>query len=169
MAVVPEDIKKELKKPLGRIGNAGELPALAKKFKIIAVGDISVIACIDAGVKPFISVFDFRYMRKELDEHRKRVLHEAFPGFSIADNPAGEITASFVKAAESIIKKKGGGAILVRGEEDLTALVFIALAGKNSLIIYGQPNEGLVFVEPGKNSESRKKAKEILKKLGFSF
>jgi uncharacterized protein (UPF0218 family) len=42
-----------------------------------------------------------------------------------------------------------GGAILIRGEEDLCALAFILEAGENDAIVYGQPGRGIVMVVPG--------------------
>ncbi|MFA6530691.1 MAG: DUF359 domain-containing protein [Candidatus Micrarchaeia archaeon] len=161
MTVVPENIKSELKTPLGRIGKPEELPELAKKLKIISVGDISTLKCIEAGVIPFIAVYDLIFMRKPLDQQRRQLLSETFPNALRASNPPGEITCSFVDAAKSIIKT--GGAIQVDGEEDLTALVLVALSDSKSLVIYGQPHQGMVFIEP--NLKTKNKAKEILKEL----
>jgi len=163
MALVPEEIKNQLKEPLGRIGDPGELRTLSRMFRIISVGDISTLHCLEEGVVPFIAVFDFVYMRKPLDERRRKKLMMAFPKFVRVSNPPGTISQELVSLASSLIEK--GGAIKVDGEEDLTALVFIALADSRTAIIYGQPDAGLVFVEP--NEETKNKAKAILKELNL--
>jgi len=47
--------------------------------------------------------------------------------------------------------------IFVRGEEDLAALPAILLAPEGSVVLYGQPDEGVVFV-----SITKSKKEEIL-------
>jgi len=46
--------------------------------------------------------------------------------------------------------------MVVEGEEDLLTLVVMVTAPLGSLVVYGQPNEGLVLVEV--NGEAREKA-----------
>ena len=50
--------------------------------------------------------------------------------------------------------------ILVTGEEDLLVLPVCIHAPENSVVMYGQPNEGLVIVKI--NSEIRNKAQSLL-------
>jgi uncharacterized protein (UPF0218 family) len=165
MAEVSEQIKKELKKPLGDLIDHSQLLAIAKKFKIIAVGDISTLICIHNSVHPFIAVFDFHYMRQVLDRDKEEQLETYFKKSRMFKlrNPAGTISAEAVPLAESMMRS--GGVLKIDGEEDLLALVFIALAEKDTVVIYGQPNEGLVLVKP--NSQAKIKSKEILKKLNL--
>ena len=56
--------------------------------------------------------------------------------------------------------------ILVDGEEDLLALPAIFLAPINSLVLYGQPNQGFVLVKI--TDTVRLIAMKILKEMGFS-
>ena len=50
--------------------------------------------------------------------------------------------------------------IIVKGEEDLLVLPVVLFAPEKSVVIYGQPNEGLVIVKV--NEEIRNKAKSIM-------
>ncbi len=165
MVDVPEKIKNELKKPLGDLVDHAQLPAIANKYKIISVGDISTLICIQHAIHPFIAVFDFHYMRQVLDLDKEEQIEKYFKkarAYKLR-NPAGTISAEVMPIAEYMLKS--GGILKVDGEEDLLALVFIAMAEKDTAVIYGQPNEGLVLIKP--NSQSKQKAKEILKKLNL--
>jgi hypothetical protein len=42
--------------------------------------------------------------------------------------------------------EKGRTKVLVDGEEDLLALVVVLCAPENSIVVYGQPNEGVVAI-----------------------
>jgi len=50
--------------------------------------------------------------------------------------------------------------IIVTGEEDLLVLPVAVFAPGNSVVLYGQPNEGLVLVQI--TEEVRNKAKSIM-------
>lgn len=72
------------------------------------------------------------------------------------DNPAGIITDELIRtlceafASEKLLR------IFVRGEEDLATLPVILLAPIGAVVLYGQPDEGVVFVEV-----TKKKKEEI--------
>ncbi|MEM3771290.1 MAG: DUF359 domain-containing protein, partial [Candidatus Micrarchaeia archaeon] len=71
--------------------------------------------------------------------------------------------------ALGIKNKKKKLKIFVKGEEDLAAL-YAMYKAKNSLILYGQPNKGIVAIVA--NNRIRKRAKMILEKMrtsSFSF
>jgi hypothetical protein len=85
-------------------------------------------------------------MRKEVSEEVKNKL-VGFDGPPIVvRNPAGFITNELVAAVKKAVEDKKGK-IFVDGEEDLAALVVMVVAPKGSVLVYGQPNEGMVFVE----------------------
>lgn len=162
MVVIPEDIKNQLKAPWGELHQTDYLNSI-KSEKIISVGDVSTLNCINNGIKPYIAVFDFRFMRKELEEEKKKILNTAFPRTIKIKNEPGTISIEFVELAKKLMRN--GGAVLVEGEEDLTALVFMAF-NTNFYIIYGQPKEGMVVVKPI-NLETKTKAGRILAELGL--
>jgi uncharacterized protein (UPF0218 family) len=60
-------------------------------------------------------------------------------------NPAGTIEAQAREAVEQAILG-GGDLIEVDGEEDLLAIVAVQTSPLGSLVVYGQPSEGIVLV-----------------------
>jgi uncharacterized protein (UPF0218 family) len=161
MRVFPESARSELKKPLGELSDLGSLMSKFQNRKLIAVGDVIVLSLLEKGIRPFISVYDFQTMRKGISAAQKEKLGQAFPNALLAENPAGGISEDLEKKCKQI--SKNGGAILVKGEEDLATLVFMRLSIDNSVILYGQPNQGVVAVECTK--ESREKAEQLFKML----
>lgn len=143
----------QLKKPLGKLHVSLEhIKTLSKKFKIISVGDICTVALLCIGIRPHLAIFDFKYMRKPLPDTMATVLKREFKNPILIKNPQGTLSEKLIKDAEDLLKK--GGAIRINGEEDLTALPFIQHADENTIIVYGQPNEGIVVVIPNKKTKN---------------
>ncbi len=150
--IISKETRIKLKKPLGKLYQSLEIvKLLSKKSKIISVGDICTLALLCIGVRPHLAVFDFKYMRQALPSGMAAIIKREFKDVININNKAGTISEELVKKAKSIMKK--GGAIKINGEEDLTALVFIKYAEKNMIIVYGQPNEGIVVVKPDKKTK----------------
>ena len=67
-----------------------------------------------------------------------------------AVNPAGTLTSNLWETIESAINStiedEENRIIVVEGEEDLAVLPCLLMAPEDGVILYGQPNEGLVFV-----------------------
>ncbi|MEM2986878.1 MAG: DUF359 domain-containing protein, partial [Nitrososphaerota archaeon] len=83
-----------------------------------------------------------------------------------AYNQAGTISSSAInaikKAFKLISKEKKKVIIYIDGEEDLLTLLAIKFAPKNSIVIYGQPNEGSVIIEA--TNERKKFINKFFKK-----
>lgn len=80
-----------------------------------------------------------------------------------ASNPPGTITAE----AQSILFEAAKGcshlAVIVDGEEDLLVLPLMVYLPVGSLIIYGQPREGMVVISL--NDERKKWAKDFMHEM----
>jgi len=61
-------------------------------------------------------------------------------------NPPGEITEESTQVIQKAFSCKPPVRIIVNGEEDLLVLPVCIFAPENSVVMYGQPNEGLVIV-----------------------
>ena len=89
-------------------------------------------------------------------EKRSRAVEFAHdkPRICRTRNEAGMIDLLAWNAVAEAIEK-GDSAVLVDGEEDLLTLVAVAVAPKGSLVVYGQPGEGIVLVRvtEGKKGE----------------
>ena len=120
---------------------------LSSPTKLISVGDVTTFHLLEAGIIPDICIVDDRTKRKPVSSdvsvrNRDKVYEEVS-----VDNPAGIITDELIRtlceafASEKLLR------IFVRGEEDLATLPVILLAPPGSVVLYGQPDEGVVFVE----------------------
>lgn len=155
---ISKEARAGLKKPLGKVYTTLEaVKTLSKRHRVISVGDICTLALLCIGIRPHLAVFDLRYMRKALPQEMALILKREFGNTKTIKNRHGTVSGKLLKNANEIMKK--GGAIKIDGEEDLTALAFIKNADAHSIIVYGQPNEGMVIVKPDK------KTKEIVNRI----
>lgn len=151
---IAENVRKELRKPLGRLQKdfAG-IRRLSRSHRIISVGDVCTLGLLAMGVRPHLAVYDHRFMRRRLDKDMVRILAMQFRKPKRYSNPAGTLSARIIADAKGLIAR--GGGVLIDGEEDLTALAFVMAGGKKDIIIYGQPHEGMVLVVPGARIKKR--------------
>ncbi|MEM4335748.1 MAG: DUF359 domain-containing protein [Candidatus Anstonellales archaeon] len=159
MLKITEELRVELKKPLGRMASIEEV--LKTNKKIIAVGDIVVLSLLEKETKPFVAVFDFKNLRKEISEEEKQKLISHFPNAIKISNPAGTLNEEIFKIAEGLLKT--GGALFVDGEEDLVALAFLRSLEENFILIYGIFEKGVVAVDGGE--KTKKMAEGIIKRM----
>ena len=78
-------------------------------------------------------------------------------------NPPGTITEEAIVAIKEALESPKHVHILVDGEEDLLVLIAVFYAPEKSLVVYGQPYEGIVVVKV--TSEKKAEAAEILKAM----
>ena len=126
---------------------------LGTPTKLISVGDVTTFYLLESDIMPDVCVVDDRTKREPASNHV--VLgtnHEAFTTISV-DNPPGVITEDLIDAIDDAFKSDQHVRLFVRGEEDLAALPAILMAPIGSVVLYGQPNEGVVLV---KITESKK-------------
>ena len=148
---LPESMRAELKKPLGilLIGPNTRTVGLLREILddkdpaiFAVVGDFTSKNILEAGLDPDIVVVDNRVMRSEV------------PPVNMGDrrqftssNQAGTVDPSAWHALREAVTLKSRVSVIVEGEEDLLVLPLISLTPIGSLIIYGQPREGMVVVE----------------------
>jgi len=130
----------------------GEIPEpyqilrqMLKGEKVIAIGDVVAENLIKAGIEPDMMVVDGKSMREEREI--------AVQCDITVKNRESEITEGYKR-------------IYVEGEEDLAALPAILYAEENSVIVYGQPSEGIMVIRPTEeNKETVRKTLELFEKL----
>lgn len=106
------------------------------------VGDFSAKNILEAGHEPDIVVVDHRVMRvnvEPLDYGGRRILQ--------VRNLRSTVDIGVWDALEEAVTLKRSVAVIVEGEEDLLVLPLISLMPLGSLIVYGQPREGMVVVD----------------------
>ncbi len=143
---VSEEIRSLLKKPFGKVFKgkdlkpAEEIKRNLKGEKVIVVGDVTLKNILAVGIRPSLAVIDLKTKReiKENSVFKEKVAK--------TKNPPGMITTDlWDKIHESMDKK--GSLIVVDGEEDLAVLPCILEADWDSVVLYGQPDEGIVLVK----------------------
>lgn len=125
----------------------------------LVVGDTVTKNALKAGCRPRLLVFDCAEKRAETscpEIPRGYVLREA-------KSPRSRISFEAWSIIEEALRKGGGTAIRVRGEEDLLALVVMLYAPQGSIVLYGQPNRGVVYVRVDR--EVKRRALNVLKRF----
>jgi GTP-dependent dephospho-CoA kinase len=131
--------------------------ALKGVKKVISVGDATTERLTSFGITPDIAVIDGKERRSK----------RGYPNYKATElrcvNPGGTISKDAVAILQDGLKIKPPTRIIVDGEEDLLALAIFAMAPAGSVVLYGQPLEGLVIVEitPAK----QKQAKDLMERI----
>lgn len=163
MPASPKDIE-VLKKPFGtlvpdRDVTKSRIASMLKDAaKIIAVGDATTERLISFGIIPDIAVIDGKERRS------KRQYPDNYQAKQIrCTNPAGTISKEAVDVLQDALKSDEPVRVLIEGEEDMLALPLFAMAPDGSMVLYGQPLEGLVVVKitPAK----RRQAKDLMDRI----
>ena len=164
MLILPEKLREEVRKPFGIVlkGKAAMDAAREAPRPLISVGDRCAIDLVDAGIAPDMLIFDFKIKRVEIAAEMKRRLAPLAANAFVVLSGAGGISPE-LEIAVSKMLEEGRGAVMVVGEDDLSALLVMARAGKGTLI-YGQPGQGAVVVELGKG-DARTRAQAILRQM----
>ena len=149
---LPESLRDELKKPLGRFLETQEYLQLLKESgdkTIITVGDTVSKSALSLGIRPKLAIIDFLTERKEVSKETREEL-EKVPSTSRARNPAGVISAEAWDSIKSAIESKKTEVLLIDGEEDLLTIPSVIEANDGTLVFYGLPGKGviLIVVEP---------------------
>jgi len=111
---------------------------------LITVGDVVSLAARNAGITPFLSVYDGMTERRTMTEFATLVKDLGENAVAV-DNPPGMVTRELFDAVRNALTRKDG-LIRVNGEEDLAVLPCILLAPEGTRIVYGWPGEGMMQV-----------------------
>jgi uncharacterized protein (UPF0218 family) len=158
---LPDSLRDQLKIPLGILLPIGQdnkeniKKHLSDNSYIITVGDRTTEKMIDFDLIPSLQIID------GLEKRQKR----EFPKLGNAseltiDNPPAEITLQSIEIIKKAFTMNSPVRLTVNGEEDLLVLPVCIHAPENSVVLYGQPNQGLVCVQI--TTEIRNKAQTLL-------
>jgi len=159
---LPESLREQLKTPLGillpnkEVNKNNIQKHLSEKTFLITVGDATTENMINLGITPSLQIVDSQEKRKE----RKSISIKGIITALSCKNPAGQITKESITTIKNGFESKPPVRISVDGEEDLLVIPACIFAPVNSVVMYGQPNEGLVIVKI--DTEIRNKAQKIL-------
>jgi len=145
------ELREKLKAPLGLLIQGSfdetmktlkELIEKEKPSKIISVGDAVSDNMTRHGFSPQVLIVDNKIMRNFIQPiplDADQTLH--------VKNPPGTLTEEAWTAIKGSLRGKRRTKVLVDGEEDLLTLVAVLCAPENSLVVYGQPGEGIVVIK----------------------
>ena len=159
---LPDDLRDQLKNPLGNLisDNDPNKENIIKKIStesiIITVGDRTTENLLQLDIKPQIQIVD------GLEKRSKRTvpIDDTVNTNLSCRNPPGEITDESIQVIQKAFSSEPPIRIIVNGEEDLLVIPVCIHAPENSIVMYGQPNEGLVIVTI--TPEIRAKVQKIL-------
>lgn len=154
-------LRAELKKPYGELirGEEGHVEkvlreklAVWKPRRVIAVGD--KVSETLAAINPRSGIYIYDGVTK-----RVKIPFPKIPAVRCMDveNPAGTLTDEAMRVVREALRSEGTVYISVRGEEDLLTLAAVAYAPLKALVIYGQPDEGVVVVKVNRRVKSQVK------------
>lgn len=161
---LPDSLRDSLKTPLGLLIKDSEvtkeniLRIIPKGALLITVGDATTEKMIKFGLDPSLQIVD------SIEKRNKRDLPMG-PTKTVLEcvNPAAEITDESISVIQKAFQADMPVRIIVKGEEDLLVLPVALHAPDNSVIMYGQPNEGLVIVTV--TEEIRNKTSKIMNSM----
>ncbi|ELY92755.1 hypothetical protein C483_07302 [Natrialba hulunbeirensis JCM 10989] len=161
LLVLPDDLRHELKEPMGPIETDAEQLLESVDGPLIAVGDVVTYHLLQAGRVPDVAFVDERTKRDAVDEEIRDAVateptHEAV-------NPPAELSGDVIRALREGLDDEEPATVLVDGEEDLVAVPAIAAAPAGASVVYGQPDEGMVHVRV--TSEHRTEMRELLERF----
>lgn len=158
---LPENIREQFKTPLGvllpedKADKEHILEFLSDDSYIITVGDRTTEKMIEFDLIPSLQIVDGQEKRKKREPPKLENIATLN-----CDNPAATIAESSIDLIKKAFALKPPVRILVNGEEDLLVIPACLYAPENAIIMYGQPNEGLVIVKV--TQEIRNKTQELL-------
>jgi uncharacterized protein (UPF0218 family) len=159
------DVLAELKKPFGSLVPDAQvtrekiLSATKGARTVITVGDATTDRLLSFGIIPDVAVVDGKERRYKRD-------YPEFDAMAIkCKNPAGVISKSAVDVLRQALATKPPVQVLVEGEEDLLALPLFEMAPDGSVVLYGQPLEGLVVVRI--TQAKKNQAKNLMDRIGI--
>lgn len=143
-------LRGKLKQPLGTLirGSFGEttnrlkdMIAEEKPPCMVSVGDTVSRNLEKSGIPLHLSIIDNLVMRGTAEPFpltADQTIH--------VKNPPSTITDEAIQAIHDSLETNSRTEIVVEGEEDLLTLIAVMYAPEESLVVYGQPYEGIVVV-----------------------
>ena len=146
---LPDDLRDQLKTPLGNLINDNDpnkeniIKKNSAESVLITVGDRTTENILQLGLKPQVQIIDGLEKRNQCIVPTDDTINTKLS----CKNPPGEITEESMQIIKKAFSSEPPVRIIVDGEEDLLVIPVCILAPENSVVMYGQPNEGLVIVQ----------------------
>jgi uncharacterized protein (UPF0218 family) len=155
---LPQNLREQLKIPLGLLIRDTTKENITRHIPadsyVVTVGDATTEKMLKFGITPSLQIVD------GLEKRTKRILPSSNATKLFCNNPAAEITPQSIQTIKEAFRTVPPVQIVVNGEEDLLVIPVCIHAPDNAIVMYGQPNEGLVVVKV--TQEIRNKTQTLL-------
>jgi uncharacterized protein (UPF0218 family) len=163
---LPNELRQRLAQPLGRVFSGDEAKGVdfqklvRQSPMVVTVGDRVTDTLGEMGRTPDVQIVD------GIERRTKRELPKVpYARLVKVKNPAGMLTGAAITGVKGAFLGKKPVRVQVEGEEDLMAMLAIAMAPVSAMVFYGQPGVGVVAVKANAISKARNRA--ILAKMGI--
>lgn len=163
---LPATLRTRLGKPLGRVFSQNEAGGVefrniaAVAPMVVTVGDRVTDTLQSVGRTPEVQIVD------GVERRQKREYPKApYARLIKVKNPAGSVTVDAIRGVRAAFMGQKPARVQVDGEEDLMAMLAIAMAPISAMVYYGQPEVGVVAVKANAVSKARNRA--VLAKMGI--
>jgi uncharacterized protein (UPF0218 family) len=156
------DLRSELKEPMGPIYTDTAALLADAGDSIVAVGDVVTYHLLDADRRPDVALVDGKTKREAVET----AIWTAISGFDHrieVPNPQGTLSAELLNELHAALTREGSTVLVIQGEEDLAALPVLVAASDEASLVYGQPDEGMVLTSV--TDESRERALTLLERM----
>jgi len=164
--LLPDSLRHQLKQPFGQLvsGPISECNRVLETIiqeeappKVILIGDTVSRRAMEAGIRADLIIVDNKEMRKPSTP----VSLGSRKIFKLT-NSQGTIAAKSWDVISRALTT-GDSAVVVEGEEDLLVPVAASIASNGSLVVYGQPNVGIVLVRV--SAEKKRQMAQLLAQM----
>lgn len=169
---LPESCREDLKTPLGvLLPDAGitkeQVAGMIRPGSyVVTVGDRTTERMMQFGIVPSLQITDGLEKRRARPHPKLAETGGADGETTVLEvsNPPAQITQESVSAIRKAFETRPPVRIRVNGEEDLLVIPVCVYAPDNTVVLYGQPGEGLVVTPV--TDEIRNKTRGIMSHMG---
>ncbi len=165
---LPDEYRQKFTNPLGILlrnkqSDKNTIKTLLNDSQFITIGDTTTEKLLNFNLIPSIQIID----NNEKRIARKPIQNRNTKTNLYCNNPPGQITEDSIKTIKTAFGLTKPVRIIVSGEEDLLTIPVCIYAPENYVILYGQPNEGLVVVKV--NNEIRKNVLTLMRYMNQRY
>lgn len=156
MLRLTEELREKCSRPFGRLYSGDnveikDIEELSHYSLLVCVGDVVSHYALASELAPHIILID-KKTKREFDEETAGKIDQLSQEYRVVDvqNPTGYISTDLAQKIESSLSRVHSGQkikMVVEGEEDLAVIPLVCILPEGSLIIYGQPREGIVALK----------------------
>ena len=160
---LPEDMREELKLPLGPVIKEEQLDRYLEKGDLVAtVGDMTSATIHRLGYRPQMVVVDYQ-TKRSFDPKWKEATASAGDVTVFVRNPPATITSDLYNEILKAWTSRSTTKLVVEGEEDMASLPAILQAPEGATVIYGIPDTGRCLVQV--DEDARDIVADVLRRL----